>query len=171
MSANRKIMLGFLALLLPLGIATVVVLLPRLERPGDALSLSVLIWAVLVAAGLAYSFRWRKSIKDYPLAAVLSALYVFTPLLAVTLLLNRVAPTSVATRRLELMERFDPGPGEEVHLFLWDATRLRKFDVSRTDAAANTRPGDSLDVTLVRGALRLEYLAHVQPASRIAERQ
>lgn len=167
MKASRKILLGLLALLLPLSIAAVVIGLPVMERPGQALLIATLAWTVLVTGGILYTFRRRRAIRDYPLAVVLSALYLFLPLLALLLQLNRLTDLEAVSHRMELMERYDRGAGDRVYLFLWDDRRLRRYDVAHAAAAARSRPGDSLDITLVRGLLGLEYLAHVEPSAPV----
>jgi hypothetical protein len=154
--------LGIIILLLPLSIAGIAVWLPGLEHPGKAFLLTALVWTLIMTTAIFISLRWRKTFRDYALALVLLGVFLVFPVLGLILLANRVLPSAPERHRMELVERHDRGPGDQVWLFLWDQHRLRRYGVNHRHPAARAQPGDSIDLTIYQGGLGLPYTAYAE---------
>jgi len=153
--------LGGIVLLLPLSMAGIAGWMPALERPLGAMLLAAAVWILIMAVVLIRTWHRRRTYRDYALAQVLGGVFLLFPVLALVLLANRFLPSSPVTHRMELVERYNRGPGDKVWLFLWDQERLRRYGVHHGHPAARALPGDSIDLTILGGGLGLSYTAYV----------
>lgn len=149
-----------LGLVIPVSVAVLAWLIPDLLAPGRAVWLTLGLGFLLLALGVAVTWRYYRTFQDYVRSVVLLFLVALLPLMASLLLLNRAVPLNVRTEERVLLERFERRGGEGSVLFLWDGEQLEAHRLSLRAPAAAAVPGDTVALHIVRGLLTFEYLAH-----------
>lgn len=150
-----------LALLLPLGIAVWIFLLPDLTAPWLALFPT----AGIIALGSWPIHRLLKRIphlEDHALSFFLAVVYLIIPAGAITLLLNQSLDWSARTTRQAVVDRYPrkPDGAHDTWIFLWADDHIEKWKVSPADPIYLCQPGDSVEIHFFRGLLGLEYRDH-----------
>lgn len=151
-----------LALILPLGVAIWIQLLPVLSSPWFIF----LPTSVLVALATWPVAKWLKRkphLEDRSLSIFLATVYLIIPVGAITLLLNHSANLNSRTERLVVMDRFPKTPNGATNtwIFLWTGNHIDKMKVSSSDPLYLCMPGDSIEIHFAQGLLGLEYRDHV----------
>lgn len=147
--------------LIPISVAVITFWIPALESPWLFIGLSFVVGCLLVAVFHLMRYSWRKTSMDVILLEGLAAVFIFIPLLAFLLLVNKAIPLKSRNARYEVMQRYSRVPSEPTFLFLWNGDNVFKQKIKAGHPASQLKAGDSLEVHYVTGLLGFEYIHYV----------